>query len=549
MLEDLDLHSIADEQTRELVRRLLNVLEDVRADLRAAQAEIQRLRNEINRLKGEQGQPAIKPHTPQPPPKDLSSEQERRTPKAWSKGRKTDRIPIDREQVVAVALADLPPDAVFKGYEDVVVQDVLFRTDNVLFRKEKFYSPSQHTTSVASLPQGYRGQFGPGIKSLALVLYFGAQMSEPKVAELLRSVGVQISDGQVSNLLIKGQAPFHAEKEALYQAGLASSPWQHLDDTSTRVNGQNGYCHIVCNPLSTAYFTTAAKDRLTIIDVLTNHRPRRFLVNAEALGFMEACGLSAVRRQQVEQLPSGTIVDEATMQALLETYLPGLGPQQRKWILDATAVAAYHADVEFPVVRLLVCDDAPQFTLVTEELELCWVHEGRHYKKLMPSIPYHQALLEAFVQRFWTYYDQLLAYREQPTPEEATRLAGEFETLFTTVTGYQALDERITKTRAKKNCLLMALVHPEIPLHNNPAELGARARVRKRDVSFGPRTHEGARAWDTFMTLAATATKLGVSFYHYIQDRISGTSQMPSLADLIGERAKMLNLGASWDTS
>src|SRR6266849_3092252 len=549
MLEDLDLHSIADEQTRELVRRLLNVLEDVRADLRAAQAEIQRLRNESNRLKGEQGQPAIKPNTPQPPPKDLSSEQERRTPKAWSKGRKTDRIPIDREQVVAVALADLPPDAVFKGYEDVVVQDVLFRTDNVLFRKEKFYSPSQHTTYVASLPPGYRGQFGPGIKSLALVLYFGAQMSEPKVAELLRSVGVQISDGQVSNLLIKGQAPFHAEKEALYQAGLASSPWQHLDDTSTRGNGQNGSCHIVCNPLSTAYVTTAAKDRLTIIDVLTNHRPRRFLVNAEAVGYMAACGLSAVRRQQVEQLPSGTIVDEVTMQALLETYLPGVGPQQRRWILDATAVAASHADVEFPVVRLLVCDDAPQCPLVTEELALCWVHAGRHYKKLLPSIPYHQGLLEAFVQRFWTYYDQLLAYREQPTPEEATRLTEEFATLFATVTGYQALDERIAKTRAKQSCLLMVLAHPEIPLHNNPAELGARARVRKRDVSFGPRTHEGARAWDTFMTLAATANKLGVSFYHYIQDRISGTSQMPSLADLIGARAKMLNLGASWDTS
>jgi hypothetical protein len=168
---------------------------------------------------------------------------------------------------------------------------------------------------------------------------------------------------------------------------------------------------------------------------------------------------------------------------------------------------------------------------------------------LLPSIPYHQALLEAFVQRFWTYYDQLLAYREQPTPEEATRLAGEFETLFATVTGYQALDERITKTRAKKSCLLRVLAHPDIPLHNNPAELGARARVRKRDVSFGPRTREGATAWDTFMTLAATATKLGVSFYHYIHDRVSGASQMPSLADLIVERAKVLNLGASWDTS
>jgi hypothetical protein len=549
MLEDLDLHSIADDRARALVRQLLNLLEDVTADLRVAQAEIQRLRDELNRLKGEQGQPTIKANTPPPPPKDHSSEQERRTPKAWAKGRKTDRIPIDREQAVQVDPDRLPPDAVFKGYEDVVVQDVIVRTDNILFHKEKFYSPSQHTTFLASLPQGYRGQFGPGIKSLALVLYFGAQMSEPKVAELLRSVGVQISDGEVSNLLIKDHAAFHAEKDALYQAGLASSPWQHLDDTSTRVNGQNGYCHIVCNPLYTAYFTTAAKDRLTIIDVLTNHRPRRFLVNEEALSYVEACGLSAVRHRQLAQVPSAVIMDEATLQALLAVHLPGLGLQQRKWILDATAVAAYHAALEFPVVRLLVCDDAPQFTLVTEELALCWVHEGRHYKKLVPYVPYHRTLVEDFVQRFWVYYDQLLTYREQPTSAEAARLDGAFEVLFSTVTGYQALDERIAKTRAKKGCLLMVLTHPELPLHNNPAELGARARVRKRDVSFGPRTREGAKAWDTFMTLVETATKLGVSFYHYIHDRVSGAYQMPALAGLIAERAKGLNLGASWDTS
>src|SRR5215471_14182537 len=307
MLEDLDLSSITEERARELVQRLLNVLEEVMADLRAAQAENQRLRDELNRLKGEQGMPAIKANTPQLPPHDHSSEQERRKPKTWSKDRKTDHLTIDRAQVVQVDPTCLPPDAVFKGYEDVVVQDVLFRTDNVLFHKEKFYSPSQHQTYLAALPQGYSGQFGPGLKSLALVLYFGAQMSEPKLAELLRSVGVQISDGQVSNLLIKGQEPFHAEKAALYQAGLASSPWQHLDDTSTRVNGQNGYCHIVCNPLYTAYFTTAGKDRLTIIDVLTNHRPRRFLVNAEALGAVEALGLSAIRRRQLGQLPCGTM--------------------------------------------------------------------------------------------------------------------------------------------------------------------------------------------------------------------------------------------------
>ena len=104
------------------------------------------------------------------------------------------------------------------------------------------------------------------------------------------------------------------------------------------------------------------------------------------------------------------------------------------------------------MVRLLVCDDAPQFTLVTDELALCWVHEGRHYKKLMPYVPHHRTLVEDFGQRFWTYYDYLLAFREQPTPEEAARLDREFEALFATVTGYEALDERIAKTYAKKAC-------------------------------------------------------------------------------------------------
>ena len=73
----------------------------------------------------------------------------------------------------------------------------------------------------------------------------------------------------------------------------------------------------------------------------------------------------------------------------------------------------------------------------------------------------------------------------------------------------------------------------EIPLHNNPAELGARQRVRKRVISFGPRTNDGVTAWDTFMTLAETAKKLGVSFYEYVLDRVSRRYLFPSLADLI----------------
>jgi hypothetical protein len=359
---------------------------------------------------------------------------------------------------------------------------------------------------------------------------------------------VLISDGQVSKLLIKDHDQFHAEQEAVYAAGLRSSLWQHVDATPTRVDGQNQHCHIVCNPLHTTYQTTPTKDRLAVLDVLVHGRPRTYLLNDEALGYLEQVQVSGRTRQRLLHLPRDTVLDEATMQRLMDEHLGGVGDQQRKWILDATAVAAYHAQTEWPVVRLLLVDDAPQFTWLTEDLGLCWVHEGRHYKHLDPWLPQHRVLLDTFLTDFWDYYAELLAYRQQPRAADRARLEVAFDRLFTSETGYAALDERIRLTRAKKAALLQVLAHPEIPLHNNPAELGARQRVRKRDVSFGPRTAEGVRAWDTFMTLAVTATKLGVSFYHYLHDRVSGANRLPALAEIIDDRAKELHLDASWTT-
>jgi predicted nucleic acid-binding Zn-ribbon protein len=43
-------------KTRELIRQLLNLVEKLSADLRDAQIEIQRLRDEVYRLKGETGE-------------------------------------------------------------------------------------------------------------------------------------------------------------------------------------------------------------------------------------------------------------------------------------------------------------------------------------------------------------------------------------------------------------------------------------------------------------------------------------------------------------
>src|SRR6266567_697556 len=541
MREDFDPTTIEDKGLRTIVVGLMNVVEKQQAIIAEQAAEIQRLRDEISRLKGEQGKPKIRGNTQG---RDLSSEKQRRESHPHQKSSKQAQIKIDREVTVKLDPQRLPSDAAFKGYQDVVVQDILFRTDNILFHKEKYYSPGQKQTYLAPLPAGYHGQFGPGVRAWVLALYYEGGMSEPKTLEVLQTAGMHISAGQLSDLLIKRQEVFHAECAAVVRAGLASSPWQHLDSTGTRVNGSNQHCHVLCNPLYSFYCTTPSKDRLSMLRVLLGGAEPRFHFNAKALALMEQLGVSPMWGALLTyHLGEPHTFTEEQLDAFLSSKQLRMGPTVRKLVKDALAIAAYHTQTDYPVVALLLCDDAPQFNALTAELALCWIHEFRHYKKLVPRFSHHCTLLQDFSEQFWKLYQALLDYRHHPDLAQAMVLQARFNQLFAQSSGYQQLDECKQRTLNKQEQLLLVLSHPEILLHNNPAELGARQRVRKRDVSLQARTREGIAAWDTFQTLVATAKKLGINLFSYFSDRIKETSTLPSLASLIEQRAASLALG------
>lgn len=545
MGEDFDPTTIEDEKLRQMFIALMNLVEQLSTKVAQQAEEIQRLRDENNRLKGEQGKPKISPNVKANTA--VSSEKDRRVSKPHHKSNKQAQVKIDRVEVLTVEKESLPDDAQFKGYEDVIVQDVVFRTDNVRFRKEKYYSKSEKRTYLASLPAGYSGQFGPNVKAWVLTLYYADGMSEPKILDLLHAVGMSMSAGQLSDLLIKNHEPFHAEREAVVKAGLASSPWQHLDSTGTRVNGVNHQCHILCNPLYTAYRTLRSKDRLTLLRVLVGGTDLVFKMNTLALDFFAALKVTEKWRRTLPTLLSHDhTYTEQQLDEVLQTHLPKYGDNLRTSVKEALAIAAYRTQTAYPVVELLVCDDAPQFNWLTAQLALCWVHEYRHYKKLVPRFLLHCERIKQFSKDFWALYRDLLAYRDHPDAAQVDVLRTCFDHLFGQPSGYQQLDECKARTLAKKESLLMVLSHPEIPLHNNPAELGARQRVRKRDVSLQTRTADGIGAWDTFQTLVGTAKKLGVNIYEYFSDRMVQTNRLPSLAALIEERSAGLHLADSW---
>lgn len=541
MLEDLDLSDLQDPvAARRLVERLLNLVEQLSAEVAAGKAERQQLQDELNRLKGEQAKPRILPT--KRAKQDHSSERERReTPKTWCKRAKLPELRIERVEVCRVDRSLLPEDAVLKDYQEHTVQDLVLQPETILFRRERYAAASTGQTYTAPLPPGYSGEFGPHLQASAVYLYYEANVSQPLLHRLFTSLGLRISRGYLGRLLTE-QPGFAAEAQAIGQAGLTSSPYAHLDVTPTRVNGTEQQCHVLGGPRYVYYHTTLRKDRLAAIETLQLGARPQFQLNAAAWAYLEQGSLPAWVRRELEAVGTEPVWGWEEWRHLLDARLPGLGDRLRDRLWDAAAIGYYRRQQQVPVLDTLVCDDAAPFKGITDDLSLCWVHEGRHYKKLNPVVPLHQREVATFRGRFWAYYRELRTYQQAPTAAAMSRLAAGFDTLFATQTGYAALDERIAKTAAKKRELLRVLEKPYLPLTNNPAELGARRRVRKRDVSFGARSPAGVSAWDVFHTIIGTAHLLGVNVLHYLQDRFAGVMRLPALADLIRQRGATLAL-------
>ncbi len=409
----------------------------------------------------------------------------------------------------------------------------------MLFKREKYYSPSMNKIWLGEVPVGYEGDYGPHINSHIISMKYVNNMSIPKIVEFSQNFGVIISGSYISNRLTKHIDVFHHEKSDIYQASLECSSYQQIDDTGCRVDGQNYYTQIVCNPLATVFFTTKYKNRLTILDVLRNFESRSFLFNEETFSLLEQLKIPKKIIALLHEIKKNISFNEQEMHEILNNIFPdpNKGKLHRTRIMEAGVIAYYHQEVGMPIVKVLVSDDAPQFKLITSELSLCWIHDARHYKRLNPIVPEHQKNLTEFRGRYWDFYRELYEYKKNPSCEFANSLSAKFDILFSTRTDYDELNERIAKSKAKKKELLTVLKHPELPLHNNRSENGARVQKRRADVSLQTKTKEGTEAKDTLMTIIETAKKHSVSAYKYIYDRVSKTFKMPSLANLIREKA------------
>jgi hypothetical protein len=467
-------------------------------------------REEIARLKGLKGRPAIKPSGMDQgtePPKPV------RKGKRRFRGKVTLRVSVE-DQVVKVAV---PDGSRFKGHEPFLVQDLVMSARATCYQRERWITPDGHTI-LAPLPEGVDGHFGPELRRFVLMQYHQGQTTLPRLATLLRAVGMAISKRQLQRLLTDKQADFVSEAQDVLRAGLQTSAYVSVDDTGARHAGKNGFCTQIGNDWFTWFGTRASKSRLNFLELLrAGHTD--YVLNDMAYDYMRKHSLSAPLIARLTAETQTCFADQATWLA----HLDRLGFSGLEVTPDPVRVATEGAlwgsvqSHQFLCEAVVLSDDAGQFNVGRHAL--CWVHAERLVHKLDAFTDKHRAAQARARRLIWDYYADLKAYRLKPGRRWAGALRARFDRIFLRRTGFVTLDRLLKRLHANKAELLMVLERPETPLHTNASENDIRCYVTRRKVSAGTRSDVGRDCRDAFLGLAKTCDKLGVALWDYLGTR------------------------------
>jgi hypothetical protein len=468
-------------------------------------------REEIVRLKGLKRRPDIKPSGMDKgtePPKPAQRQQRH------FRGKVTPRVSIE-DHVVKVPV---PEGSRFKGHEPFLVQDLVISARAICYQRERWVTPDGRTI-LAPLPDGIDGHFGPELRRFVLMQYHQGQSTLPRLAMLLRSMGVAISKRQLQRLLTHKQQDFVAEAQDVLRAGLETAAYVSVDDTGARHQAKNGFCTQIGNDWFTWFGTRTSKTRLNFLELLrAGHTD--YVLNDAAYDYMRKHSLSAPLIVSLRAEPRTCFADQATWLA----HLDRLGFTKLDVTPDPVRVATEGAlwgsvqSHKFLCDAVVLSDDAGQFNV--GQHALCWVHAERLVHKLDTFTDRHRAAQTRVRGLIWHYYASLKAYRLKPSRCRAGALRARFDRIFLRRTGFVTLDRLLKRLHANKAELLMVLDRPETPLHTNGSENDIRCYVTRRKVSAGTRSDIGRDCRDAFLGLAKTCDKLGIAVWHYLGSRL-----------------------------
>lgn len=519
---------IAVSEHGQTLKRVLEVCQSQQERLVLLEETVAQLKDEIAILKGEKPRPPIKPSTlnKDTPEGEGPSRGQQRRDLRGDHGKQRKELEIHETQILQPE--QIPAGSVFKGYEDYLVQGLRITLHNTQYRRGRYQTPTGETL-LGELPAAVRGShFDPELRSYILLQYYQQHVSQPLILKQLWDFGVQISSGQLNRLITEGHESFHAEKAEILRVGLAVSSYINVDDTAARHQGQNGYCTHIGNELFAWFASTESKSRINFLELLRAGQTD-YVIDAAARAYMHHQQLPQAQLRLL--LEDHAWADQAVWEAQLRTL--GIATERHRRIATEGALVASLLKHGVSPELVILSDDAGQFKVAGFLHALCWIHAERTIHTLLPFSDANRAAQAAVRDQIWRFYQELKTFKLTPSKEKKLTLGNRFDAIFTQHTGFQTLNLALKRIHENKQELLLVLERPEIPLHNNLSENDIRDYVKKRKISATTRSEAGRAARDTFLSLKKTCQKLGLSFWHYLQDRLARTNHLPLLPLLI----------------
>ena len=521
--------TIPEDEKKPLVLQLSTFIEQQSNIIEQQAEQIQQLKDEIARLKNQPPKPKIMPSSLEKKKKGNSKRS--RGKRAGSKKRhKTAKLQIHKDKPVEPE--HIPDGSEFRYYKSFVVQDLKIEAYNTRYRLKVYQAPDGSYVSGKIPSHLNGGHYGPILIRFALYQYYHCHVTQPLLLEQLHELDIDISTGQLNNILIENKERFHQEKDHILAVGLQVSSYINVDDTGARHQGQNGYCTHIGNESFSWFESTASKSRINFLKLLrAGHSD--YCLNIDAISYMQSHKLPQYVLKPIINNLSVMFANDYQWNEFLADH----GIVKDRHVQIATEGALIGSVIEHGISKNLVIlsDDAGQFNVLLHAL--CWIHANRAIDKIIPFTDQAKKDLDTVKDQVWLLYEGLKNYKQNPKRKEKNRLEKIFDKIFSSKTASATLNTVLMRIYKNKSELLLVLDRPDIPLHNNGAESAIREYVKKRKISGSTRSETGRQCRDTFTSLKKTCRKLGLSFWQYLKDRIEKTGCIPDLSDLVREHA------------
>lgn len=278
-----DIQTLKAVGLEEKVRTLLTVVEDLYQKNSALKSENKNLKLTIAKLTKQSRSPSFSS-------KKYTSEVVKETAKqhTWKKSVKKEKIEIDETRELPSVPVCTCGCAQFINIRTrkKIIQEIKLKRNNICYLKKDKKCYSCGKVYTGSIPLTIKGlSFGQELRTFISYLKFKCRLTEPLLHTFLKDLGISISKGAISNILLGNGKKLIPAYTHLRTWGIKNAPYLQTDATGHKFRSprsgkvMNHYMHFLGNDKLSLFKITPRYNSKVIDKLLTTRGKRRPLLS------------------------------------------------------------------------------------------------------------------------------------------------------------------------------------------------------------------------------------------------------------------------------